>query len=95
MFALCVATLALAARDAGWSFGAAVGHHPAALVCAVYTFLGFWFVGGLTVFHSYLVATNQTTYEHFRHRYSGAAGGGGLWQAGRLAARGGGGYRGV
>ena len=75
VIAFCVANLVLAARDAGWSLTSAVSDHPAALVCAVYTFLGFWFVGGLTVFHSYLVATNQTTYEHFRHRYSG----GGPW----------------
>lgn len=47
------------------------GDHWAAIVCAVYTFLGFWFVGGLTALHGYLVSTNQTTYEHFRHRYSG------------------------
>ena len=75
VIAFCVANLVLAARDASWSFTSAVSDHPAALVCTVYTFLGFWFVGGLTVFHSYLVATNQTTYEHFRHRYSG----GGPW----------------
>ena len=75
VIAFCLANLLLAARDAGWSFSTAVSDHPAALVCAVYTFVGFWFVGGLTVFHSYLVATNQTTYEHFRHRYSG----GGPW----------------
>lgn len=49
------------------------GRHWAAVLCAVYTFLGFWFVGGLSTFHAYLVTTNQTTYEHFRHRYSGAA----------------------
>lgn len=47
------------------------GDHWAAIVCAAYTFLGFWFVGGLTALHGYLVSTNQTTYEHFRHRYSG------------------------
>lgn len=70
VFALSVANLVIAARDAGWSFGTAAGDHPAAIVCAVYTFLGFWFVGGLSALHTYLVCTNQTTYEHFRHRYS-------------------------
>lgn len=70
VFALSIADLVLASRDAGWQFGDVVGDHWAAIVCAVYTFLGFWFVGGLTALHGYLVSTNQTTYEHFRHRYS-------------------------
>lgn len=29
-------------------------------------------MGGLSAFHLYLSGTNQTTYEHFRHRHSDA-----------------------
>ncbi|KAL6494965.1 putative protein S-acyltransferase 7 [Orobanche gracilis] len=48
----------------------AIAKTPASIVLIIYTFLALWFVGGLSVFHLYLISTNQSTYENFRYQYS-------------------------
>eukprot|EP00271_Cylindrocystis_brebissonii_P022352 TRINITY_DN857_c0_g2_i1.p1 TRINITY_DN857_c0_g2~~TRINITY_DN857_c0_g2_i1.p1 ORF type:complete len:442 (+),score=58.93 TRINITY_DN857_c0_g2_i1:459-1784(+) len=47
----------------------AMGKAPVAVVLMGFTFIAVWFVGGLATFHTFLMATNQTTYENFRYRY--------------------------
>ncbi|XP_022746941.1 probable protein S-acyltransferase 1 [Durio zibethinus] len=47
----------------------AISRDMLSVILIVYCFVAVWFVGGLTVFHFYLICTNQTTYENFRYRY--------------------------
>lgn len=51
------------------NIGRALIKTPASIALIVYSFIAIWFVGGLTVFHFYLISTNQSTYENFRYRY--------------------------
>lgn len=37
----------------------AMAKTPASIVLIIYTFISVWFVGGLSVFHLYLIGTNQ------------------------------------
>ena len=37
----------------------AMSKTPASIALVIYTFISVWFVGGLTVFHSYLISKNQ------------------------------------
>ncbi|KAL2534914.1 putative protein S-acyltransferase 4 [Abeliophyllum distichum] len=47
----------------------ALSHDILSDILIVYCFIAVWFVGGLTIFHFYLISTNQTTYENFRNHY--------------------------
>lgn len=72
IFASCLAQLILIDHHQYGSFRKALSKEPYNLVLMIYAFLACCFVGGLSGFHTFLTSTNQTTYEHFRHRYNNA-----------------------
>ncbi|KAJ4973347.1 hypothetical protein NE237_006521 [Protea cynaroides] len=69
VFAFCWVYIVKIMNSENKSIWKAMAKTPASIVLIIYTFLSVWFVGGLTVFHLYLISTNQTTYENFRFRY--------------------------
>ncbi|XP_078159748.1 putative protein S-acyltransferase 7 [Carex rostrata] len=71
VFAFCWVNLVKLTKDHNCTLWRAFLHSPISALLIVYTFIGAWFVGGLTTFHLYLICTNQTTYENFRYRYDG------------------------
>jgi DHHC palmitoyltransferase len=66
LISLCVALIVRLAQED--EFLDVLKWHWAAAVVAIYCACGLVFVGALSAFHTYLLTTNQTTYEYFRHR---------------------------
>ncbi|KAJ7568087.1 hypothetical protein O6H91_01G018400 [Diphasiastrum complanatum] len=69
VFAMSALYIKILMDDTPCTVWRAMGKSPASVILMAYTFIAVWFVGGLTVFHLYLISTNQTTYENFRYRY--------------------------
>ncbi|XP_057767390.1 probable protein S-acyltransferase 1 [Salvia miltiorrhiza] len=55
-------------KESGWAWRV-LSDDMMLVSLIIYSFIAVWFVGGLSVFHYYLIFTNQTTYENFRSIY--------------------------
>ncbi len=59
VFAMCALYIKILMDTESHTVWKALARSPAAIVLMVYTFISVWFVGGLTVFHLYLIGMNQ------------------------------------
>ncbi|XP_042401493.1 probable protein S-acyltransferase 7 [Zingiber officinale] len=50
-----------------------LGDAPETFLLALFSFMVICFLGGIIIFHSYLIASNQTARENFKQRYAHAA----------------------
>ncbi|XP_078181450.1 putative protein S-acyltransferase 1 [Carex rostrata] len=46
-----------------------IKHMPEIFTLAIFSLMVVWFLGGLLVFHGYLISLNQTAHERFKQRY--------------------------
>lgn len=69
VFAFCAYLIKRKSEGAGTKWEEAIRKEAAAIILMIFVFIGFWFVGGLSMFHVYLLSRNQTTYENIRYSY--------------------------
>jgi len=63
----------LEGKGGGDAFVKAMSEEPVAVIIAVYSAAIVWFTVGLCMYHSYLICSNQTTYEQIKGVYSSGA----------------------